>query len=597
VVRTPSSELEEIITKIKRLNEADEDDPEALEKELDLEVNIDEESKNKKKKEDSDDKEDTEDTSEDSPSKDAEDKDLTVDSSKLTDTIKELVRDGHKVNITVTAEGKMAYTVETKDSLEAFDDLADKDSKSKEGVGEKSNKKGSSKDKKEEDLDDDNDKKGDSDLDQLIYDAVNKLTDKVASMDKRIKELDASSSRKKELAESYGITLPVGKNDQVKANEFLTVMDEIIDRVEGLDWQLDFDDDSALSEGTTAPLLAYDSMQQVDPEITGLINECDEALEALTTHMNNLQEAVAFSNGKTSSIDSCTDTFSDTVNPLVENITQIKGSAIGVIDTHAVGDVVGELQEAVASLEITNTLEDAEELQEAAASLEVINSLEDTEELQESLLALDKLALLESVSDKLGTKASAQVLDELRSDILSVDASYDVLDHVAGAGSPWEAQQSLADAITNLASIKSDIINVPDLNTTDYPTGIATEKVPFKSDVEASTRVTIKSAISNLTEALTDLEGAINFDLADKVFLYRKTNTPKSLADYAFPIAQIDETGSCYAVPQLVQNASKILTNKNCMRTYNIPDQRVLDEIRSRLMPYLDELNIAAPWA
>ena len=119
--------------------------------------------------------------------------------------------------------------------------------------------------------------------------------------------------------------------------------------------------------------------------------------------------------------------------------------------------------------------------------------------------------------------------------------------------------------------------------------------LPIYRPKEFNATPTVKSAILNLAESLTDIDGNLNIELAKKAYLYKKTSKPTSLKDFAFPIA-ICEDNKLYAHPELIKTAANILKNDNCMKVYDIDSRETLYQLRESLTPYLEELNVEVPW-
>ena len=131
-----------------------------------------------------------------------------------------------------------------------------------------------------------------------------------------------------------------------------------------------------------------------------------------------------------------------------------------------------------------------------------------------------------------------------------------------------------------------------------YTMNIVKSSLPFMKPEEYNPKQTFNSAIINLEENLLDIDGKVkDFDMCDKVYLYKKVSSPTSLKDYAIPIASFNESdGQFYLNPILIEKSASMLKNESCMKLYDIPYKEKLNELREKLLPYLEKLNIVAPW-
>lgn len=118
-------------------------------------------------------------------------------------------------------------------------------------------------------------------------------------------------------------------------------------------------------------------------------------------------------------------------------------------------------------------------------------------------------------------------------------------------------------------------------------------QLPISKNIETG-KLNPASAMSAIAEAFTE-DGILNIDEASKAFLYQKVRKPKTLSDFCLPIAAIEE-GKLVAVPKFIKTNAKILMNENSMTNiYKIPSDKI-DEIRSKLAPYLTEMGEDIPW-
>ena len=119
-------------------------------------------------------------------------------------------------------------------------------------------------------------------------------------------------------------------------------------------------------------------------------------------------------------------------------------------------------------------------------------------------------------------------------------------------------------------------------------------KLPLAKNTETG-KVSTNSAMSAIAEAFTDESGVLNVKAVAPAFLYQKTRSPKTINDFSFPIGAMEE-GALVVVPKFVEDTVKLLENDVALsKIYKIPESEI-DGIRSRLVPYMEELNIEIPW-
>lgn len=119
-------------------------------------------------------------------------------------------------------------------------------------------------------------------------------------------------------------------------------------------------------------------------------------------------------------------------------------------------------------------------------------------------------------------------------------------------------------------------------------------KLPLAKNAETG-KLSTNSAMSAIAEAFTDETGILNCNAVAPAFLYQKTRSPKTINDFSFPIGAMEE-GSLVVVPKFVEDTVKLLENDVALsKIYKIPETEI-DAIRSRLVPYMEELHIEIPW-
>lgn len=119
-------------------------------------------------------------------------------------------------------------------------------------------------------------------------------------------------------------------------------------------------------------------------------------------------------------------------------------------------------------------------------------------------------------------------------------------------------------------------------------------KLPLAKNAETG-KLSTNSAMSAIAEAFTDESGVLNCSAVAPAFLYQKTRSPKTINDFSFPIGAMEE-GSLVVVPKFVEDTVKLLENDVALsKIYKIPEAEI-DTIRSRLVPYMEELHIEIPW-
>lgn len=315
--------------------------------------------------------------------------------------------------------------------------------------------------------------------------------------------------------------------------------------------------------------------------------------EDLDTIFKDLEDGVSEMN-RSSLIDECNKAYirsaDDTITvmqedvlPILSNLSEIKNNILNSFESSR-----------------SNTLLDSSSLSEAINYIDSVNKYFSDQNKMSRLTTLVE-SKLNRYSDINKSKVMS-ILSEATSDIIKFDGDYGYSQEFPKYdGFAKRVQDTINKAANGVNMNTSKIINYQ-LDTSDnlmsrsnvkkFDIPIARpDSIPgFDND-----KITVRSAIMNLNEALVDIDGKLNLPLCEQAFLYKKVKNPTSLKDFAFPIA-ISENNRLVAVPKLIETVSNILKNESCIKTYGIDSRETFYNLRESLEPLMKECELSIPW-
>ena len=474
-----------------------------------------------------------------------------TDSEGLMDTITRLTKAGHTVKIIVSAEGQQYIFNDRKVSGKQLKALAEmilpKVKKSKN--------------------------------------FNNALMEEINGLKKEIKQLKS------------GKLSPVSENKVMKiyANDY----SKLIENQEDM---------ARLLEEKEALIKNFESMNSFNALDEAYDNDMIKMMNDFSESMDEINKLTYDTSVKTASVESYAKGADVAFNIMNEDIMPILTSSL---DTKAriLSNMDADRKLLNTSIYMMNKLNESNDYRNNEASLKVIpedisKSLNKLNSLTESINKQNKFEKLQTLMEnKLKYKKSFTCNEVMRllteaSDIVAYDNDPDYDGTLPTKCDSFEERVAKTINSALAGRNKSDISVIPD-DEGNLIKRNDTQKfdIPIKRE-GFSPNTTVKSAIMQLAESLTDIDGKLNIDLCKKAYLYQKVNNPTSMKDFAIPIALLDESdGKLYAHPKLIEFAANMLSSDKSMRTYGITSRRELEALRESLMPYLKELGIEAPWA
>lgn len=527
------------------------------------------------------------DSKEGESSEGGEGKNFETDSQGLVDAIQKLTKSGHTVKIVVQAENKNYYPIDVKNLTSTM-------------LGETRNMYFSLNNRHA--------------TPKLLIEAANRLSvkggkrmsntakaifDELKSIRKDINTFKNGGS----LSESNNMvndsTIMIRESDYESLTEMIETLTNKVDEQEAI-------------------IKNYESLNEYNiidestdiGEINRLMMELDESTNQLNQLTNNAnlrtQHSVSFATG----IDSTFKAIQENVIPVLSELNEAKGAILNIMDS--VHDNVSyPHSHTFSEAYIYNAFTDEEDegimLDEMNDQLNLQAAYDDMISIDESLEVLKKINSIDQVSrifeDRIN---SSNVLTEsMKGNVMSIlsEASGDIClapkDDCYDNTYPeyqYFSKVVYSNILNKVNSMggKSDLSVYQD-NSDMLPKNLKKFDLPIMNPEKWNAVPTVKSAIVQLTEGLTNLDGEFNIPLCEQAFLYKKVKKPESIKDFAMPIAVFDE-GQLYAHPTLIKSTANILASDKCMKTYGIPTREELYTLRENLMPYLNAIGESAPW-
>ena len=348
---------------------------------------------------------------------------------------------------------------------------------------------------------------------------------------------------------------------------------------------------------------SLNSFNTLDEAYTKELNEMTEKFSESMDEINNAQLNSAVQNATINSYAKGTDTVLNVINesifPLLTSSLDTKAKILAEMD---IDRKVLSATKYMASKYNSLTENKSYQPQEKVITEDIQTSINKLNNVTQSITNINKFEKLNSLMEsKLKYKKSFTGNEVMRmlneaSDLVAFDNNPDYDGSIPKCES---FEERVAKTINSALAgrNKSDISVLPD-NEGNLLNRNEIEKfdLPIARD-NFNPNTTVKSAIMQLAESLTDIDGKLDIDLCKKAYLYQKVKNPTTMKDFAIPIATINESdGKLYAHPKLIEFAANMLASDKSMRTYGITSRRELEMLRESLMPYLKELEIEAPW-
>ena len=470
------------------------------------------------------------------------DKNFETDSDGLIDTITKLTKSGKTVKILVSAEGKQYFDVDGK-KVNNFKELSELANKSVKGG-----------------------------LSMQESKVLTALYGQLKSMQAELNELKGN---KTSLTEDKIIKIPESK--YVALTE---MNDDLTRKVEEQAILIkNYESYKDLSENNENK-----SIENMLGTLSETINETNKVINGNTFNTG----LFLFNKGRSIALN----TLTEDVMPILHSLDEIRSSLLAEVD----------MAEASSISPLVNTI--SEDINPVIIS--TMNKLDNISESITNINRIDKLtSIIESKmygKDTFTRTDILKILDEATSDIVIIPEPEAEFNSTPTNGYPYSGFEQrvksiLQTAMSKSGSYKSEIFVAPEDNGGNFISRSASRRIdlPIYRPEKYNVTTTVKSAILNLAESLTDIDGNINLDMAKKAYLYKKTSKPSSLKDFAFPIA-ICENKKLYAHPELIKTAANILKDDKCMKVYGIDSRETLYQLRESLNPYLEEIKVDIPW-
>ena len=479
------------------------------------------------------------------------DNNFATDSEGLMDTITKLTKAGHTVKIVVSAEGQQMFSIDGKKAtLKQLNELL---TKSVNGG-----------DKMSPEM-------------KAMSEQISKLTDMVAKLQNNNNETIKAK--------------PITEDKIIKIKESNYNM--LTEMVQDLKYKVD--EQEALIKNYES-LKGFADLNENDQDISKIIQEMSSAVDELNKHTTDMKLYNASNKSYNIGSDISLGIMTESILPILNEVVEAKSNALNMID----------ITNYTNKADTTNVF-DKEKVMNLCGAVSFLEALDS------HIFELEKVNLISRYNNLINTAVSnvlaenkkltrgdfQMILDEAASDIIIVDGD----SSIDGAPNNFPTYETFDKRVKKLLqdafnkSDKSDI-TVRDEDDTIMPRSQMRKfDLPITTPEKWNANITIKSAMTNLQEALTDVDGNVDLALCEQAYLYKRTKTPHSIKDFAFPIAVMNfQEHKLYAHPTLIENVAKILKNESCMRTYDIKSRQDLYDLRESLMPYLKKIGIDAPW-
>ena len=364
-----------------------------------------------------------------------------------------------------------------------------------------------------------------------------------------------------------------------------------------------YEDLLAKSQEQAAVIKNYEALNSFTALDESYTKEMEDMFQSFTESMEEIDKVKlndTFTTSYAKGTDIALNVINENIMPLLDSLFDTKAKILAEMDTnYKVSKAMRSMASKINSINESNSYHQMtpEIPNDIQSSILKLNSL------TESAMADNKITKLRSLMEnKLKYKKSfgrnevLKILSEA-SDLVAFDNNPDYEGSIPKCES---FEDRVAKTINSALSgrNKSDISVLPD-NDGNLLNRNEIEKfdLPIARD-NFNPNTTVKSAIMQLSESLTDIDGNLNIDLCKKAYLYQKVKNPTTMKDFAIPIALVNESdGKLYAHPKLIEFAANMLASDKSMRTYGITSRRELEMLRESLSPYLKKLNIEIPWA
>lgn len=312
-----------------------------------------------------------------------------------------------------------------------------------------------------------------------------------------------------------------------------------------------------------------------DNNFNKILDDLSESIDVLNQATSKRDNYLLYNLGTDISIS----VINEDIMPILTSLSDVKARLLSELDVH---DTL-----------ISESFTDTSKLDSIITWLSESNTFDRVKTLINTRL---------SNSRSFSKKEIMRLLDEATSDIVIIPEPEAEFNSTPTNGYPYSGFEQrvksiLQTAMSKSGSYKSEIFVAPEDNGGNFISRSASRRIdlPIYRPEKYNVTTTVKSAILNLAESLTDIDGNINLDMAKKAYLYKKTSKPSSLKDFAFPIA-ICENKKLYAHPELIKTAANILKDDKCMKIYGIDSRETLYQLRESLNPYLEEIKVDIPW-
>lgn len=474
------------------------------------------------------------------PDDEGSDKNFETDSEGLIDTITKLTKAGKTVKILVSAEGKQYFEVNGR-KINNFKQLSELANKSvKGGLSMQENK------------------------------VLSALYGQLKSMKAELNELKGNRTS---LTEDRMIKIPESKYIA------LTEMnDDLTRKVEEQGILIkNYQSYRELTESNE-----NESIENMLNTLSETIDETNKVINS-NTFNNGL---FLFNKGRSIALD----TLTEDVMPILHSLNDIRSSLLSEVD----------MAEASSNVIVNNTVS-------SDINPIIMNTMNKLDRISESICTLGRINKLTSlIESKMYNKQNftraeiLRILDEA-SDMVVIPEPEAEFNNLPTTGYPYSGLQqrikSILQTAMSSANYKSQMFIAPEDSNGNMMSRSISNKfdLPLYKPEKYNVTTTVKSAILNLAESLTDIDGNLDVEMAKKAYLYKKTSKPTSLKDFAFPIA-ICENKKLYAHPELIKTAANILKDDKCMKVYGIDSRETLYQLRESLNPYLEAIKVDIPW-
>ena len=389
---------------------------------------------------------------------------------------------------------------------------------------------------------------------------LNSIMSQLNSLNKRIDQINGVTTAD---------TLSEDKNIKIKESDYHALVEMCEDLNRKVDEQ-------------SAIIKMYETINDTnimdensDNNFNKILDDLSESIDVLNQATSKRDNYLSYNLGTDISIS----IINEDIMPILTSLSDVKAKLLSELDVH---DTL-----------ISESFTDTSKLDSIITWLSESNTFDRVKTLINTRL---------SNSRSFSKKEIMRLLDEATSDIVIIPEPEAEFNSTPTNGYPYSGFEQrvksiLQTAMSKSGSYKSEIFIAPEDNGSNFISRSASRRIdlPIYKPEKYNVTTTVKSAILNLAESLTDIDGNINLDMAKKAYLYKKTSKPSSLKDFAFPIA-ICENKKLYAHPELIKTAANILKDDKCMKVYGIDSREILYQLRESLNPYLEEIKVDIPW-